>query len=79
MSATFTCTRASKQIPKKQNVWLIYLEEVLSDEGEPLCMIAYALEVGVLVQHRVEGVQEKVKRVLVQEVYLEQDANKRQS
>lgn len=33
-------------------------------------MIADALEVLVLVQHSVVGIQEKVKRVLVQEVHL---------
>lgn len=49
------------------------LEEVLGDDIESLCMIADAFEVGVLIQHRVVGVQEKVKGVLVQEVHLEQD------
>lgn len=47
-----------------------YLEEVLGDDGESLWMIADALEVLVLVQHSVVGIQEKVKRVLVQEVHL---------
>lgn len=36
-------------------------------------MVADALEVGILIQHRVVGVQEKVKRVLVQEMHLEQE------
>lgn len=52
------------------------LEEVLGDDGESLWMIADALEVGVLVQHCVVGIQEKVKGVLVQEVHLEQDTKK---
>lgn len=40
-------------------------------------MIADALKVGVLMQHGVVGVQEKVKGVLVQEVHLEQEKTKR--
>lgn len=39
-------------------------------------MVTDALEVGVLIQHRVVGVQEKVKGVLVQEVHLEKDRKK---
>lgn len=39
-------------------------------------MIGDALEVGVLVQHRVVGIQEKVEGVLVQEVHLEQDTKR---
>lgn len=39
-------------------------------------MIADALQVGVLVQHSMVGIQEKVKGVLVQEVHLEQDTKK---
>ena len=38
-------------------------------------MIADALEVGVLIQHSVVCIQEEVKRVLVQEVHLEEDTN----
>lgn len=40
-------------------------------------MITDALKVGVLIQHGVVGVQEKVKGVLVQEVHLEQEKTKR--
>ena len=47
-----------------------YLEEVLGDEVEPLCVVADALQTGVLVQHLVVRVQEEVQRVLVQEVDL---------
>lgn len=36
-------------------------------------MISDALQVGILIQHRVVGIQEEVKGVLVQEVHLEQD------
>lgn len=50
----------------------LYLEEVLSDERESLWMVTDALEVGILIQHCVVGVQEKVKRVLVQKMHLEQ-------
>lgn len=39
-------------------------------------MIANALKVGVLIQHGVVGIQEKVKGVLVQEVHLEQNTKK---
>lgn len=39
-------------------------------------MISCVLQVGILIQHSVVGVQEKVKRVLVQEVHLEQGAKK---
>lgn len=52
------------------------LEEVLGEDSESLCMIADALKVGVLIQHGVVGIQEKVKGVLVQKVHLEQDKNK---
>lgn len=52
------------------------LEEVLGEDSESLCMIADALKVGVLIQHSVVGIQEKVKGVLVQKVHLEQDKNK---
>lgn len=48
-----------------------YLEEVLGDEVESLRVVADALQVGVLVQHRVVRVQEEVERVLVQEVDLD--------
>lgn len=34
-------------------------------------MVTNTLEVGILIQHRVVDVQEKVKRVLVQKVHLE--------
>lgn len=50
-----------------------YLEEVLGDVGEALGVVANALEVCVLVQHRVVDIQEEVQRVLVQEVHLEMD------
>lgn len=33
-------------------------------------MVTDALQVGVLIQHRVVGVQEEVERVLVEEVHL---------
>lgn len=46
------------------------LEEVFGDDSESLRMITDALEVGVLIQDSVVCVQEKVKRVLVQEVHL---------
>jgi len=52
------------------------LEEVLRDDIESLCMVTDVLEVGILIQHRVVGIQEKVKRVLIQEVHLERDTNK---
>lgn len=48
-----------------------YLEEVLCDHGESLRVVVDALEVGVLIQDSVVGVQEKVKRILVQEVHLQ--------
>ena len=49
------------------------LEEILGDDSESLCVIADAFEVGVLIQHRVVGIQEEVKGVLVQEVHLGED------
>lgn len=52
------------------------LEEVLGDDSKSLCVISCVLQVGILIQHSVVGVQEKVKRVLVQEVHLEHGAKK---
>lgn len=49
------------------------LEEVLGQDGKSLRVVSDALQVGVLIQHGVVGVQEKVKGVLVQEVHLERD------
>ena len=49
------------------------LEEVFGEDSESLCMITDALQVGVLIQHSVVCIQEKVKGVLVQEVHLQQD------
>ena len=50
---------------------MLYLEEVLGDEVQPVRVVADALQTGVLVQHRVVRVQEEVQRVLVQEVDLD--------
>lgn len=46
------------------------LEEVLGQHSESLRVVGDALQVGVLVQHGVVGVQEEVQRILVQEVHL---------
>ena len=46
------------------------LEEVFGEDSKSLRMITDALQVGVLIQHSVVGIQEKVKGVLVQEVHL---------
>lgn len=53
------------------------LEEVFGEDSKSLWMIANALEVGVLIQHSVIGIQEKVKGVLVQEVHLEKNTKKK--
>ena len=50
---------------------MCYLEEVLGDDIQALGVVGEALQVAVLVQHRVVAVQEEVERVLVQEVHLE--------
>lgn len=51
------------------------LEEIFSDGGQPLRMVTDVLEVGVLIQYCVVSVQEKVERVLIQEVHLELKEN----
>lgn len=46
------------------------LEEVLGQDGKPLRVVSDALQIGVLIQYGVVGVQEEVQGVLVQEVHL---------
>lgn len=49
------------------------LEEVLGQDIESLRVVCDALQVGVLIQYGVVGVQEKVQGVLIQEVHLERE------
>lgn len=51
------------------------LEEVLGDDSQSLGMVTDAFEVGVFIQHSVVGVEEKVERVLIQEVHLKASRN----
>ncbi len=52
------------------------LEQVRGDDGQPLAVVRHVLEARVVVQHRVEDVQEEVQRVLVQKVHLCVDNNR---
>lgn len=40
---------------------VLYLEEVLGDDREALCVIGGALQVGVLIEHIVVDVQEELQ------------------
>lgn len=55
----------------KQAMPLLYLEEILCDKGKTLGMVCNSLQIRVLVQDVVIDIQEKLKGILVQEVYLE--------
>lgn len=57
--------------PDRAKRQVLYLEEILRYDGEALCVVGDALEVGVLVQNIVVNVQEELEGVLVQEVDLE--------
>lgn len=50
---------------------MFYLEQVLSDEGQALHVVTHTLQVGILIQHSMVDVQEKVERVLIKEVHLQ--------
>lgn len=55
---------------------LLYLEEILCDDGKTLGMVCNPLQIRVLVQDSVIDIQEKLERILVQEVYLEEEFKK---
>lgn len=76
ISITLITKKKKKKSPFILKICGSNLEEVLGEDSESLCMIADALKVGVLIQHSVVGIQEKVKGVLVQKVHLERDKNK---
>ena len=47
-----------------------HLEQVLGDDGETRWMLCDSFGVWVLIQHRVEDLQEELQGILVQEVNL---------
>lgn len=49
---------------------LLNLEEILRDNGKTLGVVSYTLQIWILVQDIVIYVQEKLERILVQEVNL---------
>lgn len=49
---------------------ILNLEEILCDNREAMSMVCDSLQIWVLIQDIVVDVQEKLERVLVQEVYL---------
>lgn len=77
-----TCKRTSISATAKENEPLNFktcvsnLEEVLGQDIESLRVVSDALQVGVLIQHGVVGVQEKVQGVLIQEVHLGRERKK---
>ena len=52
------------------NAAVHHLEQVRSDDGQALSVIAHFFQARIVVEYRVEDVEEEVQRVLVQEVHL---------
>lgn len=50
-----------------------YLEQVTAQNLQPLLGIFHAFQLGILIQHALENVQEKLQRELVQEMHLEEE------
>ena len=51
----------------------VYLEQVTAQNLQPLLGIFHAFQLGILIQHALENVQEKLQRELVQEMHLEEE------
>ena len=51
----------------------VYLEQVTAQNLQPLLGIFHAVQLGILIQHALENVQEKLQRKLVQEMHLEEE------
>lgn len=51
----------------------VYLEQVTAQNLQPLLGIFHAVQFGILIQHALENVQEKLQRELVQEMHLEEE------
>lgn len=51
----------------------VYLEQVTAQNLQPLLGIFHAFQLGILIQHALENVEEKLQRELVQEMHLEKE------
>jgi len=51
----------------------VYLEQVAAQNLQPLLGIFHTFQLGILIQHALENVQEKLQIELVQEMHLEEE------